>query len=121
MKKSIKTIGTIVTVGIMLGCAFWSGNVATKLNIEAQAVTPQETHYPEKRVMTGKYYDYMVVETTDGNEWLLDDTDDSPYIENGAAVFEGGEPVQIVFDTEGTESLKDDVIVEVRSIDKRYK
>ena len=66
--------------------------------------------------MSGNYYDYMVIETVDGNEWLLDDAEGSKYIEYGTAVFEDGELVQVVFDTKGTEAVTDDEIVEVRGI-----
>lgn len=126
MKKSIKTIGTITTVGIMLICAFGIGSVTSNHTVDAQTkieskeLIPEEI-CPKKRIMCGNYYDYMIVETVDGNEWLLDDTKYSPYIENDVAVFEDGELVQVVFDTMGTESVMDDVIVEVRSIDERYK
>ena len=71
--------------------------------------------------MCGNYYDYMVIETVDGNEWLLDDSEGSQYIEDGAAVFEEGELVQVVFDTMGTECITDDVIADVRSIDWKNK
>ena len=123
MKKSIITIGT---VGIMLVYAYCLGNIASNQTVDAQTEISQEATKsketdPEKRFLCGNYYDYMVIETVDGNEWLLDDTGDSPYIENGAAVFEDGELVQMVFDTMGTDTVTDDVIVEVRSIDKRCK
>lgn len=127
MKKSIKTIGTIATMEIMLVCAFWLGNVTANKKVDAETKTetkkimPQEKGYPEQRVMCGNYYDYLVVETIDGNEWLLDDTADSPYIENDIAVFGDGELVQVVFDTKGTETITDDEILEVRSIDWRHK
>ena len=63
------------------------------------------------RVMTGHYYDYLVIETVYGNTWLLDE---------GAEPFEDGELVQVSFDTKGTESVLDDEIIDVRSIDSRY-
>lgn len=127
MKKRIEIIGTIATVGIMLVCALGMGSVTSNHTVDAQTkieskeLIPKEEICPEKRIMFGYYYDYMVVETVDGNEWLLDDTKDSPYILNDVAVFEDGELVQVVFDTMGTESVMDDVIVEVRRIDETYK
>lgn len=68
---------------------------------------------PEIRIMTGNYYDYMVVETIDGNQWLIPE-------EKYEEVFQPGELLQVVFDTKGTEDVKDDVILKIRSIDKRY-
>lgn len=112
---------------IQVVCAFGLGSVASNQTVDAQIKTeskeliPQEETCPERRIMCGNYYDYMVIETVDGNEWLLDDSEDSQYIEDGAAVFEDGELVQVVFDTMGTELIMDDVIVEVRSIDRRNK
>lgn len=127
MKKSIKTIRTMVVVGIILAGGYCLGNMAVSQNVDAEMKTeakgmaqPKES-CPEKRVMSGNYYDYMVIETVDGNEWLLDDAEGSKYIENGTAVFEDGELVQVVFDTKGTEAVTDDEIVEVRSIDWRDK
>ena len=32
------------------------------------------------RTAQGTYYDYLVVETEDGNEWLLDDSTESKYV-----------------------------------------
>ena len=127
MKKSIKTIGTMVAVGAMLVGTFWLGSVTSNQTVDAQIKTeakkiiPQEETCPERRIMCGNYYDYMVIETMDGNEWLLDDAEGSKYIENGAAVFENGELIQVVFDTKGTEAVTDDEIVKVRSIDWRDK
>ena len=58
--------------------------------------------------MTGNYYDYMVVETADGNVWMVDE------------VFNDGELVQVSFDTKGTADVTDDEILKIRSIDSRY-
>ena len=127
MKKSIKTIGTITTMGIMLVCAFWLGNVTANKKVDAETKTetkkimPQEKGCPQKRIICGNYYDYMVIETIDGNEWLLDDSENSPYIEDDIAVFGDGELVQVVSNTKGTETITDDEILEVRSINWRYK
>lgn len=116
MKKSMKTIGTIVTVSIMLVGAYLLGTTQGKATTQPQ--TASEATYSQQRVMTGNYHDYMVIETIDGNDWLLDDSEESPYIENGVAIFEDGELVQVVFDTMGTETVTDDVILAVRSICK---
>lgn len=127
MKKSIKTIRTMVAVGIILAGGYCLGNMAVSQNVDAEIKTEakgmalSKESCPEKRIMSGNYYDYMVIETVDGNEWLLDDAEGSKYIENGTAVFEDGELVQVVFDTKGTEAVTDDEIVEVRGIDWREK
>ena len=79
---------------------------------------------PDQRVMTGNYYDYMVIETIDGNQWLLDDTpsDNNPYMvfdsqtQQYISAFEDGEMVQVLFSTNGTPSVLDDEILEVRRI-----
>lgn len=125
--KSIKKTGTIATIGIILACAFWMGNANANQKADTQAGTEsietmqKENTCPQQRIMCGNYYDYMVIETVDGNEWLLDDTINSPYIENDIALFGNGELVQVVFDTKGTEAVEDDEIAEVKSIDWRYK
>ena len=66
------------------------------------------TEVPRLDVMTGNYYDYMVVETADGNVWMVDE------------VFNDGELVQVSFDTKGTADVTDDEILKIRSIDSRY-
>lgn len=58
--------------------------------------------------MTGNYYDYKVVETVDGNVWMIDQE------------YHDGELVQISLDTRGTETATDDIVLSVRSIDRRY-
>ena len=50
----------------------------------------------------------MVVETADGNVWMVDE------------VFNDGELVQVSFDTKGTADVTDDEILKIRSIDSRY-
>ena len=127
MKKRIEIIGAMMAVGVMLAGTFWLGSVTSNQTVNAQMKTepkeimPQEEACPERRIICGNYYDYMVIETVDGNEWLLDDSEGSQYIEDGAAVFEEGELVQVVFDTMGTECITDDVIADVRSIDWKNK
>lgn len=96
MKKNIVT-AVITTIALLAG--FAAGK------------TTAQTQQPEIRVMTGNYYDYMVIETVDGNTWLMDEN---------AEPFEDGELVHVSFDTKGTESVLDDEIIDVRSIDSRY-
>lgn len=70
------------------------------------------------RVEDGIYYDYLVVETDDGNEWLLNDDPSSKYLdENGNAIFKDGQTVLVLFDTMGTEEIEDDVILEVYKVE----
>lgn len=78
----------------------------------------------DTRIMNGNYHDYMVIETLDGNEWLLDDSlsEENPYMKYDAdyghyeSIFEEGDLVQVVFDTKGTKSVTDDEIIDVRRI-----
>lgn len=96
MKKNIITALTVII-------ALLTGFAAGRTTAQAQQ--------SQLRVMTGNYYDYLVIETVDGNEWLMDEN---------AEPFEDGELVQVTFDTKGTESILDDEILEIRSIDSRY-
>ena len=79
-------------------------------------VSAKEVSFPNLRTAQGTYYDYLVVETTDGNEWLLDDSTESKYISNGNAIFTDKENVIVLFDTMGTEDVTDDVILDVHSL-----
>lgn len=65
---------------------------------------PQVKANAELRVMCGNYYDYKVVETVDGNVWLINQE------------FEDGQLVQVHFDTKGTKDIKDDEILFIRAI-----
>lgn len=72
----------------------------------------------ETRTAQGTYYDYLVVETEDGNEWLLDDSTKSKYLDsNGNAIFRSGESITVLFETMGTENITDDVILDVHSFE----
>ena len=94
MKKNI--IATLIITATALCAGFFAGRQA------------QSAEVPELSVMTGNYYDYKVVETVDGNVWMIDQE------------FHDGELVQISLDTRGTESAADDTVIAVRSIDGRY-
>lgn len=73
-----------------------------------------EIRFPDLRTAEGTYYDYLIVETTDGNEWLLGDDPESKYLdENGKTIFQSGETVIILFDTMETDNLEDDVVLDV--------
>lgn len=83
--------------------------IATIILTATTLITAQPaTEVPRLDVMTGNYYDYMVVETADGNVWMVDE------------VFNDGELVQVSFDTKGTADVTDDEILKIRSIDSRY-
>ena len=103
MKKKISTL--TLTLGMLFTTA-----------IPTMAQT-KEISFPDLRIDKGTYYDYMVVETADGNEWLLDDSANSKYIDNGAAIFQSGESIVVLFDTMGTENVTDDVILDVHSLE----
>lgn len=94
MKKNI--IATLIITATALCAGFFAGRQA------------QATEISELSVITGNYYDYKVVETVDGNVWMIDQE------------FHDGELVQISLNTCGTETVTDDIILSVRSIDGRY-
>lgn len=94
MKKNI--IATLIITATALCTGFFAGR-------QTQA---EET--PELSVMTGNYYDYKVVETVDGNVWMIDQE------------YHDGELVQLSLDTRGTKTATDDIVLSVRSIDGRY-
>lgn len=94
MKKNI--IATLIITATALCAGFFAGRQT------------QAAEIPELSVMTGNYYDYKVVETVDGNVWMIDQE------------YHDGELVQISIDTRGTATAADDTVIAVRSIDGRY-
>ena len=94
MKKNI--IATLIITATALCAGFFTGRQT------------QAAEVPELSVMTGNYYDYKVVETVDGNIWMINHE------------FHDGELVQLNLDTRGTETATDDIVLSVRSIDRRY-
>ena len=86
-----------------------------------------EAAVPKTRKMNAVYHDYMCVTTSDGHDWLLDDTSsaNNSYMTrktvcmNGKRVkvympiFKEGQKLRITFDTKGTRKLKDDEIVKI--------
>lgn len=104
MKKKIATL--TLTLGMLFTIA-----------MPTMAQT-REINFPDLRIDNGTYYDYMVVETADGNEWLLGDEPDSKYLDsNGTAIFQNGESVIVLFDTMGTDDITDDVVLDVHSME----
>lgn len=100
MKKNI--LSTVIITATALCTGFFAGR-QTQATEAATVTNPAEI-----TVMTGNYYDYKVVETVDGNVWMIDQE------------YHDGELVQISLDTRGTESATDDIVLSVRSIDGRY-
>lgn len=94
MKKNI--IATLIITATALCAGFFAGRQT------------QAAEVPELSVMTGNYYDYKVVETVDGNTWMIDQE------------YHDGELVQLSLDTRGTKTATDDIVLSVRSIDGRY-
>lgn len=94
MKKNI--IAPLIITATALVAGFFAGRQT------------QAAEVPELSVMTGNYYDYKVVETVDGNTWMIDQE------------YHDGELVQLSLDTRGTETATDDIVLSVRSIDRRY-
>lgn len=94
MKKNI--IATLIITAAALCTGFFAGRQT------------QAAEVPELSVMTGNYYDYKVVETVDGNTWMIDQE------------YHDGELVQLSLDTRGTKTATDDIVLSVRSIDRRY-
>ena len=104
MKKKIATL--TLTLGMLF---------TTTMPTMAQT---RKISFPDLRIDKGTYYDYMVVETADGNEWLLGDEPDSKYLDsNGTAIFQNGESVIVLFDTMGTDDITDDVVLDVHSME----
>lgn len=94
MKKNI--IAPLIITATALVAGFFAGRQT------------QAAEVPELSVVTGNYYDYKVVETVDGNTWMIDQE------------YHDGELVQLSLDTRGTETATDDIVLSVRSIDGRY-
>lgn len=94
MKKNI--IAALIITATALCIGFFAGRQT------------QAAEVPELSVMTGNYYDYKVVETVDGNTWMIDQE------------YHDGELVQLSLDTRGTKTATDDIVLSVRSIDGRY-
>lgn len=94
MKKNI--IAPLIITATALVAGFFAGRQT------------QAAEVPELSVVTGNYYDYKVVETVDGNTWMIDQE------------YHDGELVQLSLDTRGTKTATDDIVLSVRSIDGRY-
>ena len=100
----------IATLTLTLGMLF-----TTTMPTMAQT---KEINFPDLRTAKGTYYDYLTITTEDGNEWLLDDSANSKYIDNGTVIFQNGESVIVLFDTMGTLGyLEDDVVLDVHSLE----
>lgn len=70
-------------------------------------------------VLTGNYLEYGVINTVDGNDWLLyghDDNDCKFYPDGFDIVLSDGDLVQIRLDNMGTADIRDDEIIDIRMI-----
>lgn len=93
--KAILTAVTVVTASVMVaGCV------------------EKESKERETKVCT--YHDYLVVTTPTGNDFEIEPSIESRYIKDGKIRFEEGDKVEILFDTNGTETEKDDKIVNMK-------
>ena len=91
-------------------------------------IFPSTRVFASTRTASGTYYNYMCIETSDGNEWLLSDSrpKSNPYMrkvtvfKNGkrtkeyVPVFKSGQKVIVTFDTRRTKTKKDDRIISVK-------
>lgn len=111
MKKKIVAL-TLLALSLT-ACA--AKETPANTHVEVKTETGYEIiSFPDLRIDKGTYYDYLCIETTDGNEWLLGDEPDSKYLDsNRNAIFTDGESVIVLFDTMGTEDVTDDVILDV--------
>lgn len=91
--------------------------ITLSATLPTYASETREIIFPDLRTSHGVYYDYLTIVTTDGNEWLLDNSKGSKYISEGKAIFRDKENVVILFDTMATEDITDDVILDVHSLD----
>lgn len=98
-------IASLFTLGLVSG-------LTIKRQATVQATSPTESASATQVVFVGNYYDYMVITCSfNGNDYLLDDSDNSPYLENGKVIFEEGELVQFTIDENNN-------VTSVRSIRK---
>lgn len=95
---------------LVLGAAMVLSTIMPTLASPLKMASTRETY----RVVSGTYYDYMSIVTEDGNEWLLGDDSGSRYLDNkGNAIFKDGESVLVLFNTLSTETVEDDIILNV--------
>lgn len=116
MKKKIVAL-TLLALSLT-ACA--AKETPANTHVEVKTETGYEIiSFPDLRIDKGTYYDYLCIETADGNEWLLDNSEDSKYLDsNGTAIFQNGESVIVLFDIMGTlDYLEDDVILDVHSME----
>ena len=115
MKKKIVAL-TLLALSLT-ACA--AKETPANTHVEVKTETGYEIiSFPDLRIDKGTYYDYLCIETADGNEWLLDDSEDSKYIDNGTAIFQSCESIIVLFDTMGTlDYLEDDVVLDVHSLE----
>lgn len=92
------------------------------LSISATTMSTASPAKAKYRTCKGTYHNYLVIETKDGNEWLLSDAQakSNPYMKWDkrhkcyVPKFREGQKVTVKFDTRGTRTKLDDVIVWVK-------
>ncbi len=115
MKKENLKIKLILVGGVIGMCLLVSSGIKkivqaseSPTNSAEAGIQEIQTNNPQFRIMSGNYQDYKIIVTTDGNMWFIDEE------------YQEEELLQILFDTKGTLDIKDDEIIKIRSIDKRY-
>lgn len=114
MKKEnlkIKLMALGGVVGLCLFTLLGIKKMVQALEIPANTMETEiqsENNNPDFRIMNGNYHDYKIVVTIDGNMWFINEE------------YQEEELLQVLFDTNKTSDIKDDKIVNIRSIDKRY-
>lgn len=114
--KKINLKNTLILVGGVVGmCLLVSSGIKkivqaseSPTNSAEAGIQEIQTNNPQFRIMSGNYKNYKIIVTTDGNMWFIDEE------------YQEAELLQVLFDTNGTADVKDDEIIKIRSIDKRY-
>lgn len=85
MKKSIKTIGAIVTVGIMLVCAYLLGTTQSETVTEIQTVTEVKEVVPDGYIDTNsEEFQDNYVDMRQVTYWEVSDDGLQLYYEDGS-------------------------------------
>ena len=115
MKKENLKIKLILVGGVIGVCLLVSSGIKkivqaseSTTNSAEAGIQEIQTNNPQFRIMSGNYQDYKIITTVDGNMWFTNEE------------YQEEELVQVLFDTKGTNDIKDDEIIKIRSIDKRY-
>lgn len=108
LKIKLMAVGGVVGIAILMFSGIKKITEASEDFIIQNENEKIENNNPQFRIMSGNYQDYKIIVTVDGNMWFTDEE------------YQEEELLQILFDTKGTKDIKDDEIIKIRSIDKRY-